>query len=79
MILGVDCKDTEQRWKIAVNKYELPWLHVQMKKDDPNISELYGVEGYPTQILIDPEGTIISRALGEDSKFYQLLDELFGK
>jgi thiol-disulfide isomerase/thioredoxin len=78
-VLGVDCKDTEQRWKTAVNKYELPWLHVQMKKNDPNISELYGVEGYPTQILIDPEGTIISRALGEDLKLYQLLDELFSK
>jgi len=78
-VLGVDCKDTELRWKAAVKKYQLPWLHVQVKKTDPDISEMYGVEGYPTQILIDPEGKIIYREMGSEEAFYEKLDELFGE
>jgi thiol-disulfide isomerase/thioredoxin len=28
-ILGVDCRDTEEKWKAAVKEHELPWLHVR--------------------------------------------------
>jgi len=27
-ILGIDCNDSESKWKEAVAEYELPWLHV---------------------------------------------------
>ena len=75
-ILGIDCRDTEEKWKEAVEKHELPWLHVR-NEGNPDVSTLYAIEGYPTKIVIDPEGKIAKIVVGEDPAFYQYLDELF--
>ena len=39
----------------------------------------YGIQGFPTKILIDPQGKIVKTVVGEDPAFYTLLDETFGK
>lgn len=75
-ILGVDCNDPEDKWKAAVEEHALPWLHVR-NGDDPDVSVLYGIEGYPTKIVVDPEGKIAKVVVGEDPAFYDYLDELF--
>lgn len=75
-ILGVDCRDTEEKWKAAVEKYELPWLHVR-NTDETDITVKYGIQGYPTKIVIDPEGKVAKIVIGEDPAFYKYLDELF--
>ena len=75
-IIGIDCNDTEEKWKEAVKKHELPWLHVY----NPSTSDLttrYVLKGYPTKIMIDPEGNIHKVVTGEDPAFYTYLDELF--
>ena len=36
-ILGVDCSDTEEAWKKAVNENQLPWLHVFNPQDNKNL------------------------------------------
>lgn len=77
-ILGVDCNDTEEKWKDAVAKHELPWLHVYNTKE-ANIPGLYAVTGYPTKLIIDPQGKIIKNMAGEGPQFYQTLDEVLGK
>ena len=36
-ILGIDCRDTEEKWKAAVEKHELPWLplrHTGLSHED---------------------------------------------
>ena len=76
-ILGIDCRDTEEKWKEAVEKHELPWLHVRNEEGDNDISVLYAVPGYPTKIVVDPEGKIAKVVVGEDPAFYKYLDELF--
>ena len=75
-ILGIDCRDTEEKWKAAVEKHELPWLHVY-NAGDPDVSILYAIQGYPTKIVVDPEGKIAKIVVGEDPAFYEYLDELF--
>lgn len=75
-ILGVDCNDTEEKWKAAVEKHELPWLHVR-NTDEADITVKYGIQGYPTKIVIDPEGKVAKIVVGEDPAFYKYLDELF--
>ena len=77
-ILGIDCRDTEDDWKAAVKKHEVPWLHVYCP-DDANLQEDYGITGYPTKIIVGPDGKIVKSIVGEDPAFYTLLDELFGK
>jgi len=75
-ILGIDCNDTEQKWKEAVKKHELTWLHVYNPKSS-SVLEDYGIQGFPTKIIIGPDGKIVKTIVGEDPAFYTLLDELF--
>lgn len=74
--LGVDCNDTEQKWRDAVAKHELPWLHVRNDKREPDVTKLYAIEGYPSKCIIDPDGKIVKMVVGEDPEFYTFLDEL---
>ena len=78
-ILGIDCNDTQEKWKAAVKKHELPWLHVYCPRDNRQLMKDYGITGFPTKILIDPQGKIVKTVVGEDPAFYTLLDETFGK
>ncbi|MBP5277983.1 MAG: TlpA family protein disulfide reductase [Prevotella sp.] len=75
-ILGIDCNDTEEKWKAAVEENKLPWLHVYCPKD-AKVTDDYGITGFPTKIVIDPEGKIYKSIVGEDPAFYTMLDELF--
>lgn len=77
-ILGVDCRDSEEKWKAAVKKHELPWKHVY-NPSNSNVIDLYKVQGYPTKILVGPDGKIVKTVVGEDPSFFSLFDDLFGK
>ena len=77
-ILGVDCHDTEDKWRAAVYEYQLPWPQVYC--DDANLRRLgtkYGVQGFPTKVLVDPNGKIVKTSVGEDPTFYTFLAGLF--
>ena len=75
-ILGIDCNDSEQKWRDAVKKHELPWLHVYNPRDS-KVLDSYGIQGFPTKIIVGPDGKIVKTIVGEDPAFYTLLDELF--
>ena len=77
-IVGIDCNDTEAKWKDAVKKHELPWIHVKSEKADAT-PQKYAVEGYPTKVILNPDGTIYKVIVGEDPQFYKELDSLLGK
>lgn len=77
-ILGIDCNDPEQKWREAVKTHELPWLHVYLPRGG-SLLEQYQIEGFPTKIVVDPQGNIAHVVVGEDPAFYTYLDELFGK
>ena len=78
-ILGIDCNDPEERWKAAVEKYELPWLHVYTPRSEIKVLQQYEIQGFPTKIIVDPDGKIVKIIEGEDPAFYTFLDQLFGK
>ncbi|MCI6549848.1 MAG: TlpA family protein disulfide reductase [Prevotella sp.] len=75
-IVGVDCSDTEAKWKAAVKEHALPWIHVFNGPTD-GVDTRYAVNVYPTKILINPDGTINRVIVGESEEFYQYLDQLF--
>jgi hypothetical protein len=75
-ILGIDCNDPEEKWKAAVEKYQLPWLHVYNTRDS-GVLEQYDIQGFPTKIIVGPDGKIVKTIIGEDPAFYTFLDELF--
>jgi len=79
-ILSIDCNETQDKWKAGVKKYELPWKHVyQPRTGAVQTTDLYGITGFPTKILVGPDGKIVKTIAGEDPSFYTFLDEKFGK
>ncbi len=75
-VVGVDCGDTEEKWMAAVAEYELPWLHVYCPREN-TLPQSYGIKGFPTKIVVDPEGKIAKVFIGESEEFYNYLDSLF--
>lgn len=76
-ILGVDCNDTEEKWKAAVAKHELPWLHVYNPRGSADdVCAKYAIQGFPTKIIVGADGKIVKTIIGEDPQFYTILDDL---
>lgn len=73
--IGIDCQDDIGSWKKAIIKYELNWTN--LFTEDEVITENYGITGYPTKFLIDKEGKIVLKSSGDDTEFYDTIDELF--
>ena len=73
--VGVACRDTEEKWKAATAKYELPWISV-LNPAANDLVKVYEVKGFPTKIVIDPKGNIAKIILGEDPAFYTYLESV---
>lgn len=74
--VGICCRDTEEKWRAGVKKHALPWVNLYNGFND-ELTNKYAVPGYPTKILVDPEGEIVQVFVGETEELYQKLDELF--
>lgn len=74
--VGICCRDTEEKWRAGVKKHDLPWVNLYNGFND-ELTNKYAVPGYPTKILIDPDGKIIQVFVGESEDLYLKLDELF--
>lgn len=79
--IGIDCGDTVEDWKAAVKKYEIPWVNVY---NDTNVEtgrpdQTYAIQGYPTKIIVNPEGKIAKIVTGEDPQFYTDLDNFISQ
>lgn len=70
--IGIDCGDTPEVWKNAVKQYELPWVNVYNPEDGPILTH-YEIQGFPTKVIINPEGFIYDYVIGEDPAFYESL------
>ncbi|HNR16233.1 MAG TPA: TlpA disulfide reductase family protein [Chitinophagaceae bacterium] len=68
--------DNGERWKkFLTDKSEYHWYHVLSRNNEDYILK-FGVAGFPTKILVDPDGIIIGRFVGEDDAIYIKLDEI---
>lgn len=76
-IIGIDCNEPEEAWRAAVAKYELPWVNVYNPGSSSLLSD-YLVEGFPTKVIVNPEGNIADITVGEDPAFYTKLATLTG-
>lgn len=63
-ILGVSLDKSKDEWMKAIAEDHLAWNHVSdLKFWDSPIVTLYGIEGIPFNVLIDPTGKIIAAEL----------------
>jgi len=67
-IISVSLDDKRDKWKAAIQKDGLTWVHISDLSGMNNpVAKLYGVQPIPDNFLIDPAGTIIARGLhGEE-------------
>ncbi|MCH5226307.1 MAG: TlpA family protein disulfide reductase [Muribaculaceae bacterium] len=74
-IIGIDCRDSEEAWKAGVEKYQLPWVNVY-NHDNSNVLNDYGVQGFPTKAIVNPEGKISNITVGHIPEFFTILSDL---
>ncbi len=74
-ILGISCHDTAEKWKAAVKRHELPWLHVINNEDKNDIAALYGIQAFPTYVLIAPDGKILQWMSDDPDTFDLYFDD----
>jgi thiol-disulfide isomerase/thioredoxin len=65
-VLGVSLDDSKEKWLKAITKDQLNWMQVSDLKGWENATVgLYGYDGIPYNVLIDPSGKIIATSLRE--------------
>lgn len=74
-VLGVDCNELEENWRKGVEKYKLPWVNVYNPQGSTVLSD-YGVSGFPTKVIVNPEGKIANITIGEEPAFFDTLAKL---
>lgn len=77
-IIGIDCNEPEDAWRKAVAKYEIPWVNVYNPANSSLLSD-YGVQGFPTKIIISPQGKIANITVGENPAFFDTLGILINE
>lgn len=77
-VIGINCNDTDADWREAVKKYDLPWIQV-FNGDDTQLLENYGIQGFPTKIIVNPQGIIVNVTVGEEPAFFDTLDSLMSE
>ncbi len=65
-------------WRKGVEKYKIPWINVYNPENSTLLSE-YGVQGFPTKIIISPQGKIANITVGEDPNFFNTLGILINE
>jgi len=66
-IVGISLDEKADKWKDAIAKDQLTWIHISNLKgwEDP-IAKRYFVDGIPATFLLDEQGVVIARDLRGD-------------
>lgn len=69
-IIGISIDQNSNDWHKAIDKHRLPWLQLRettaTQTNKTSASNLYGITGVPTLVLIDPDGRVISTDLKKE-------------
>ena len=77
--VSIDCNENKEKWLAGLKKYEMPWVQVYQPTDSApsaDVSVIYGIEGFPTKIILTPEGKIHKIFVGETPEFYKELEKV---
>lgn len=78
VIIGIDCNESEAEWRAGVKAHDLPWLQLYNGNESKLYTD-YNIEGFPTKVIINPEGKIVDVTTGEDPAFFTRLAEFVRK
>ena len=78
-VVGIVSQSEEATWVKMVKEMELPWINVinpQNSTKEKDLTNVYGIKGFPTYIILDKEGKIHKEYLGAQHDFYKELDTI---
>lgn len=78
-VVGIVSQSEEEAWVKMVKEMELPWINVinpQNSTKEKDLTNVYGIEGFPTYIILNKEGKIHKEYLGAQPDFYKELDTI---
>ncbi|MBK8522073.1 MAG: redoxin domain-containing protein [Chitinophagaceae bacterium] len=76
-VLGVSLDENKQAWINAIKEDKLNWQQISdLKKWNSAATSLYGIDGIPYNVLIDPQGKIIATDLRESALQNKLAEVL---
>ena len=76
-ILGVSLDESKDKWLQAIKADKLAWKHVSDLKGWENATvSMYGYDGIPYNVLLDPDGKIIATSLRESALQSKLAEVL---
>lgn len=65
-LIGINTADSPEDYRKGALKHEMTWLSA-FQGDDPKITKQYQISGFPTYILIDPDGKILYKGHNGDA------------
>jgi thiol-disulfide isomerase/thioredoxin len=74
--IGIACNDKESDWKKAIEDNQMNWIQILNDKSLQDIAKLYGIGSFPTKIIINQNGEIINKFIGEGEDFYHAVDSI---
>ncbi len=75
-IAGIAARDTKKNWIKAIQKNQMNWIQILNNKTTDDLVKKYGIEGFPTKVLINPQGKIVAIFLGNRDVFFQKIEKL---
>jgi len=60
VLIGVNTGDSPEDYRKGLKDFEVTWLSAYQSELAP-IAQMYKVQGYPTYLVLDAEGKIVSR------------------
>jgi len=76
-IVGVATRESSvENWQAEVERLELPWINV-FNDSVSAIHEKYDIGGFPTKLLVSPDGTVLLRHVGGNiGDFYERVENI---
>lgn len=74
-ILGI-AQDGEKAWRQSIQSRNLNWKHILNGKGDEDHVAKFNITGFPTKLLISPDGEILYRESGESESFYRKVEAI---
>ncbi|TDQ72244.1 TlpA disulfide reductase family protein [Sphingobacterium yanglingense] len=73
-------EDNKRIWKKAIEEDQMTWVQVLNNEGIAEFDAVkaYGITAFPTKILLDKEGKIIARYVGDSAQFDDKIKEIFG-
>lgn len=78
-LLGISNDRSFDVWKTFITRNEMNYPNILCGKGEEDFVSKFNVQGFPTKILIDPQGKILFRDSGEKEDFYTKIEEFISK